>query len=294
MFGITETTVHVTWQNVSRREALGASRSVGQAIPGWHLYIMDEQQRLLPPGVAGEICVGGAGVALRYHGQEQLTRARFLPDPFQAGVMYRSGDRGRLRADGNLEHLGRLDSQIKLRGFRIELDEIRHVLLGHVVIRAAAIVFNQPNPNDPASDRIDAYVVAEGITSADIRAHMAKYLPEHMVPSTFTFVSTMPLTTNGKLDTRRLPPPEIPVPVVVPVADRSASPASDMEELMRSIWQGVLKREISLDDNFFDLGGNSLLAIRIASAMRGQGLPPLLMRELYMHQTIRNLVAALA
>lgn len=294
MFGITETTVHVTWQDVRRREALVASRSVGPAIPGWHLYVMDPQQRLLPPGMAGEIYVGGAGVALGYHGQVELTRARFLPDPFQAGIMYRTGDRGRLLANGKLEHLGRLDNQIKLRGFRIELDEIRRVLLGHAAVRAAAVLFNQPNHNDPASARIDAYVIADDVTSADIRAHVAKFLPEHMVPSTFTFVLTMPLTTNGKLDIKRLPPPELPAPAAAPATDRSARPLSDTEELMRSIWQGVLGREISADDNFFDLGGNSLLAVRIASAMRKEGLPPLPMKDLYTHQTIRKLVAALA
>ncbi len=293
MFGITETTVHVTWQDVRRHEALGASRSVGTAIPGWHLYVMDAQQRLLPPGVAGEIYVGGAGVALRYHGQEELTRSRFLLDPFVEGIMYRSGDRGRLLADGKLEHLGRLDNQIKLRGFRIELDEIRRVLLGHDAVRAAAVLFNQPKPNDPASARIDAYLVAEGASAADIRAHSGKFLPEHMVPSTFTFLATMPLTTNGKLDVKRLPPPELPAPAPTPATSGSAGPASGMEETIRSIWQGVLGREISVDDNFFDLGGNSLLAVRIASAMRGQGLPPLPMRELYTHQTIRNLVAAM-
>lgn len=294
MFGITETTVHVTWQDVRRREALGASRSVGVAIPGWHLYVMDQQQRLLPPGVAGEVYVGGAGVALRYHGQEELTRARFLPDPFRGGIMYRTGDRGRLLANGRLEHLGRLDNQIKLRGFRIELDEIRRVLLGHDAVRAAAVLFNQPDHNDTASARIDAYLVADGVASTDIRAYVAKFLPEHMVPSTFTFVSTMPLTTNGKLDARRLPAPELPASAAAPATGRQGGPLSDMEEAMRSIWQDVLGREISADENFFDLGGNSLLAVRIASAMRKQGLPPLPMRDLYTHQTIRKLVTALA
>jgi amino acid adenylation domain-containing protein len=295
MFGITETTVHVTWQDVRRREALGASRSVGTPIPGWHLYVMDEQQRLLPPGVPGEVYVGGAGVALRYHGRDDLTQARFMPDPFQEGIMYRTGDRGCMLANGTLEHLGRLDNQIKLRGFRIELDEIRRVLLGHDAVRAAAVLFNQPNRADPASARIDAYVVAEGATAVDIRAHVARFLPEHMVPSTFTFVSTMPLTTNGKLDTKRLPSPEVPAPVFAPsVTDSAVQPLSAMEELMCSIWQDVLGREISADENFFDLGGNSLLAVRIAAAMRKQGLPPLPMRDLYTHQTIRKLVAALA
>lgn len=294
MFGITETTVHVTWQDVRRREALGASRSVGTPIPGWHLYVMDEQQRLLPPGVPGEVYVGGAGVALRYHDRDDLTRARFMPDPFQEGIMYRTGDRGRMLANGTLEHLGRLDNQIKLRGFRIELDEIRRVLLGHDAVRAAAVLFNQPNPADPASARIDAYFVAEGATAADIRAHAARFLPEHMVPSTFTFVPAMPLTTNGKLDTKRLPSPDVPVPAAALAADGAARPLSAMEELMRSIWQDVLGREISADDNFFDLGGNSLLAVRIAAAMRKQGLPPLPMKDLYTHQTIRKLVAAQA
>lgn len=294
MFGITETTVHVTWQDVRRREALSASRSVGKAIPGWHLYVLDQQQRLLPPGVAGEVYVGGAGVALGYHGQEELTRTRFLPDSWGAGIMYRTGDRGRLLADGSLEHLGRLDNQIKLRGFRIELDEIRRVLLGHDAVRAAAVLFNQPDHNDTASARIDAYLVADGVASADIRGYVAKFLPEHMVPSTFTFVSTMPLTTNGKLDTKRLPRPEPTASVGAPATGKSVGALSDMEELMRSIWQEVLGREISADDNFFDLGGNSLLAVRIASSMRKQGLPALPMRELYTRQTIRNLVAALS
>ncbi|WP_051938777.1 amino acid adenylation domain-containing protein [Luteibacter sp. 9135] len=294
MFGITETTVHVTWQEVRRREALSASRSVGTPIPGWHLYVMDEQQRLLPPGVAGEVYVGGAGVALRYHGRDDLTQARFMPDPFQKGIMYRTGDRGCMLANGTLEHFGRLDNQIKLRGFRIELDEIRRVLLGHDAVRAAAVLFNQPNPADPASARIDAYLVAEGATGEDIRAHVARFLPEHMLPSTFTFVPAMPLTTNGKLDAKRLPSPDLSAPVPPTAADSAVQPLSAMEETMHAIWQDVLGREIGADENFFDLGGNSLLAVRIAAAMRKQGLPPLPMRDLYTHQTIRKLVAALA
>lgn len=295
MFGITETTVHVTWQDVRRREALAGSRSVGTPIPGWHLYVMDDQQRLLPPCAPGEVYVGGAGVALRYHEREDLTQARFMPDPFQEGIMYRTGDRGCMLANGVLEHLGRLDNQIKLRGFRIELDEIRRVLLGHDAVGAAAVLFNQPNQADPASGRIDAYVVADDASEAGIRAHLARLLPEHMVPSTLTFVRTMPLTTNGKLDTKRLPPPKSPAPVAVAsVTDNAAQPLSALEQVMCTIWQGVLGREIGADENFFDLGGNSLLAVRISSAMRKQGLPALSMRYLYTHQTIRKLVAALA
>lgn len=292
MFGITETTVHVTWQDVRRRQAIAASRSVGRAIPGWHLYVMDDNQHLLPPGVAGEIFVGGAGVALCYHGKPDLTDARFIPDPFADGLMYRSGDRGRLLPNGELEHLGRLDNQIKLRGFRIELDEIRRVILGHAAVRAAAVLLNQPDPKDPASARIDAYMVADGVTAADMRMHVSRLLPEHMVPATFTSVVAMPLTTNGKLDSKRLPPPE--QPSVASRASDEQEELTDMAQRMVSIWQGVLGREITVDDNFFDLGGNSLLAVRIASAMRGQGMPSLPMRDLYTHQTIRRLIGTFA
>ncbi len=118
MFGITETTVHVTEQTLTRKLALAGTRSVGRALPGWHLYVVDPAGRLLPPGVAGEICVGGAGVAPGYLGQEEPTGRRFVPDPFSDGPMYRSGDLGRLRPDGRLEHLGRIDSQVNIRGFR--------------------------------------------------------------------------------------------------------------------------------------------------------------------------------
>ena len=134
-------------------------------------------------------------------------------------------------------------------------------------------------------------MVADGVTAADMRAHVSRLLPEHMVPSTFTPVSSMPLTTNGKLDSKRLPPPEL--PKTADIAGNAQEGLTDMAQRLLSIWQGVMGREISVDDNFFDLGGNSLLAVRIASAMRGQGMPPLPMRELYTHQTIRRLVSAL-
>lgn len=294
MFGITETTVHVTWQEIGRREALAGSRSVGPPIPGWHVYIMDDDRRLLPPGSVGEIYVGGAGVASCYHNRPDLTALRFVHDPHTGAVMYRSGDRGRLRPDGALEHLGRLDSQVKLRGFRIELDEIRRVILGHPSVSAAAVLLNQPDRNDSASARIDAYVVAEGVDAAELRRHASGFLPEHMVPSTFVPVAAIPMTVNGKLDVERLRSVQVSEPRAPdPGAGKDDTATSDVARLMLSIWQGALGREIDMDDNFFDLGGNSLIAIRIASAMRKEGLPPLPMSELYTHQTVRNLVAVI-
>src|SRR5262249_28399105 len=154
--------------------ALAASRSVGPPIPGWHCYVMDAERRLLPPGVPGEIYVGGAGVALSYLDRPELTAQRFLPDPFTGAPMYRSGAKGRLCTDGRLEHLGRLDGQVKIRGFRIELDEIRSVLLEHAGVVAAAVVLNHTRPGDPASARLDAYVVLEHGTTTDVKAHAVR------------------------------------------------------------------------------------------------------------------------
>ncbi|KUO02936.1 peptide synthetase [Streptomyces caeruleatus] len=288
MFGITETTVHVTEQTLTRRLALAASRSVGRALPGWHLYVTDPAGRLLPPGVAGEICVGGAGVALGYLGQEELTARRFVPDPFTGGTMYRSGDLGRLRPDGRLEHLGRIDSQVKIRGFRIELDEIRSVLLEDPDVRTAAVVVRRDDPADAATARIDAYVVLATCDPAAVRRRAAGILPDYMLPATVTALDTLPLTANGKLDTARLPAPAAPAREDGPVAADD-----DLTGQLRAIWSEVLGRPVDVDDDFFDLGGNSLFAVRIGAALRARGLPSLRLRELYRHPTIRATVRSL-
>lgn len=162
MFGITETTVHVTAHTVTPADVLAAGREVGPALPGWTLSVRDPRGRLLPIGAPGEICVGGAGVADRYLGLPELTAERFLTDPYGGGRVYRSGDRGRLRPDGSLDHLGRLDSQVKVRGHRIELDEIRNVLLSHPDVVGAATVLGHDTPGDAATARIDAYVALRG------------------------------------------------------------------------------------------------------------------------------------
>ncbi|MGW1715510.1 non-ribosomal peptide synthetase [Streptomyces sp. NPDC002156] len=289
MFGITETTVHVTEQTLTRRLALAATRSVGHALPGWHLYVTDDAGRLLPPGVAGEICVGGAGVALGYLGQEELTGRRFVPDPFTGGVMYRSGDLGRLRPDGRLEHLGRIDSQVKIRGFRIELDEIRSVLLEDPDVRSAAVVVCRDDPKDAATARIDAYVVlASGGEPGAVRERAAGILPEFMLPATVTALAALPLTPNGKLDAARLPAP----------ASRRTAPAvaaadGDLTASLVEIWSEVLGVPVGPDDDFFELGGNSLFAVRIGAALRARGLPSLRLRELYRHPTVRGAAASL-
>ncbi len=290
MFGITETTVHVTAETITRADALNDSRSVGRALPGWHYYVMDRSGQLLPPGVAGEIYVGGAGVAQYYLNRPDLTTERFIPDPYNGGRMYRSGDKGRLKPDGRLEHLGRLDSQVKVRGFRIELDEIRTVLLETSGVLAAAVVLRQDNPADAASTRIDAYVVLDGSTPAEVRRQVSRVLPNYMVPATITQLDALPLTANGKLDLKQLPPPNHHgVAQLAP----SEAPADELTALMLDVWRRVLGVPVGLDDNFFDLGGNSLYTIRLLAALRERNVPEVPMRTLYVHQTIRRFVAFL-
>ncbi|MCX4878960.1 amino acid adenylation domain-containing protein [Streptomyces sp. NBC_00847] len=295
MFGITETTVHVTEQTLTRKLALAATRSVGRALPGWHLYVVDPAGRLLPPGAAGEICVGGAGVALGYLGQEELTGRRFVPDPFTGGTMYRSGDLGRLRPDGRLEHLGRIDSQVKIRGFRIELDEIRSVLLEDPDVRTAAVLVRRDDPAVAATARIDAYVtLSSGGDAAGVRERAAGILPEYMLPATVTALDTLPLTANGKLDAAQLPAPAVLRPSGRDTAPADAAAAADdFTASLTDIWSDVLGVPVAPDDDFFELGGNSLSAVRIGAALRARGLPSLRLRELYRHPTVRATVASL-
>ncbi|MFE3717012.1 amino acid adenylation domain-containing protein [Streptomyces cyaneofuscatus] len=292
MFGITETTVHVTARTVTRREALSGSRSVGRALPGWHLYVLDELRRPVPAGAPGEIYVGGEGLALEYLGRPELTRERFVPDPFTGGRMYRSGDRGRLRPDGSLDHLGRLDSQVKVRGFRIELDEIRTVLLEAPDVVAAAVVVEGGDSGDAAQARLAAYVVlGPGGDPAEVRRRAQSVLPAHMVPASLTAVPALPLTANGKLDTRKLAGhAERPAPPV-PAApdDRGTGLAAGLT----SLWEELLGVPVAGDDNFFLLGGNSLLAVRLTAAMRERGMPSLRLRELYLNPTVTRLTRVL-
>ncbi|HST46744.1 amino acid adenylation domain-containing protein [Jatrophihabitans sp.] len=294
MFGITETTVHVTAQTLGRREALAGSKSVGRPLPGWSVSVLDPAGRPVPPGVAGEIYVGGAGVAAGYLGRPELTAQRFVPDPEgdsqSAGLRYRSGDRGRLLPDGRLEHLGRLDNQVKLRGFRIELDEIRARLLDAPGVGAAAVLLRQ-DPDNAANARLDAYLVLSGGDVEEVRAHAARFLPEHMVPSTFTVLPALPLTPNGKLDSARLPEPLDPT---APDGELDAPDgATDLQARLHAVWQQVFGFRVGLDDDFFALGGNSLLGVQLFAAMRGAGLPTPGLRELYLNRTVRGLAEVL-
>ncbi|XCM30064.1 amino acid adenylation domain-containing protein [Streptomyces parvus] len=297
MYGITETTVHVTAATVTRREALAGSRSVGRPLPGWSVRVLDAHGSPVPPGAPGEIVVGGAGVALGYLNRPALTAERFVPDPLDpAGRrLYRSGDLGRLLPDGTLEHLGRIDDQVKVRGFRIEPGEIRHVLLEDPAVSAAAVTVSGGDGNDAAAVRIDAYVVPAPGSDEDpgpVRERATRLLPAHMVPATVTVLSALPLTANGKLDPARLPAPGTRRdPVTAPASPHAASPAA----ALAAVWCDVLGVEaIGPDDDFWDLGGNSLYAIRIGTLARERGLPGIPLRQLYLTPTLGALSEALA
>ncbi|MFE3166660.1 amino acid adenylation domain-containing protein [Streptomyces sp. NPDC059224] len=291
MFGITETTVHVTAQAIGRDEVLSATRSVGPPLPGWHVYVLDRRGRILPPGAPGEIHVGGEGVALTYWNRLELTAERFVTDPFADGRMYRSGDRGRLLPDGRLEHLGRLDNQVKLRGFRIELDEIRNVLLEDPCVTSCAVVLGGDLDSSVARTRIDAYVVLTteaDVDTAPVRQRAARLLPAFMVPNTITALDSLPLTVNGKLDARRLPRPAIETRTVT--ADRKAS---GLAARLAALWQDILGVPVGLDENFFELGGNSLSAVQLAAEARNRDIPAIPLRALYSNPTVRSLATVL-
>ncbi len=284
MFGITETTVHATAQDVDEEMVAAGSHCVGRPLPGWTVRVVDRGRRLLPPGLRGEIVVGGAGVAAGYLGRHDLTTERFGIDE-DGTPLYASGDLGRLLADGRLEHLGRMDGQIKLRGYRIEPDEIRAVLLREPSVAAAAVVLRLGRDGDIATATLHAFVVpAAGEnppeTSA-LRAAVARTLPAHMVPSGVTMVSGLPLTVNGKLDTRALV-------AVVAESTTVASPCSPGEEVLIAAWTDVFGAEPDLDANFFDAGGTSLAAARLVATLAERGRE-LAVRQVYRAATVRDL-----
>ncbi|MFJ1592865.1 amino acid adenylation domain-containing protein [Kitasatospora albolonga] len=270
MYGITETTVHVSYLALDRETAASAvSSTIGVNIPDLRVYVLDDRLQPVPPGVTGEMYVAGQGVALGYLGRPDLTAGRFVADPFahlfgESGTrMYRSGDLARRRADGALEYFGRGDQQVKIRGFRIELGEIEAVLAGHPEVADVAVVVREDVPGDK---RLVGYVVPAPGTDpvpGELREHAAASLPVHMVPSAVVVLERLPLTGNGKLDRKALPAPG------VPVGGGGRAPRTVREEQLCSIFAEVLGLpSAGVEDNFFDLGGHSLLAVRLAGRIR--------------------------
>ncbi|MDF3198891.1 amino acid adenylation domain-containing protein [Pseudomonas sp. 1912-s] len=266
MYGITETTVHVTYRALEAADAqlVGVS-PIGVRIPDLQLYVLDARREPVPMGVVGELYVGGAGVARGYLNREELTAERFLADPATGQRLYKTGDLGRLLADGSVEYLGRNDDQVKIRGFRIELGEIEARLATCDGVREAVVIAREDEPGD---QRLVAYVIAQQgrtPTAAELRDHLLQSLAEYMVPSAFVLLDTFPLTTNGKLDRKALPAPDAEA-----LARRGyEAPQGSVETAIANLWQDLLKVDrVGRQDNFFELGGHSLLAVKLIERMR--------------------------
>jgi amino acid adenylation domain-containing protein len=314
MYGITETTVHVTYRELAAADFEQDVSPIGQPIPDLQIYLLDDHLNPVPPGVPGELFVGGAGVARGYLNRPELNSERFLQNPFGSGRLYRSGDSALYREDGELEFLGRLDDQVKIRGFRIELGEIQAAVSDHEGVAECAVV---PFEAATGDTRLAAYVVPAAETAGavrtilrlehegevvgptsetaggrwtsveqlrgDLRAHLEGRLPDFMVPASLTLLPMLPLTANGKLDRKSLPPP---------VWDEHGggefvAPRTPIELAVAEIWQGVLGVDrVGVDDNFFHLGGHSLLAARVVTQVRARFTIDISVRALFEDPTL--------
>ena len=285
-YGPTEGTTFTCWYSIPRvLPADLSSVPIGRPLVNTRVYVLDERRQLVPKGVAGELYIGGDGVARGYWNLPELTAERFSPDPFASDPdarMYRSGDRCRWLPDGNLEFLGRLDDQIKLRGFRVEPGEIEAVLRRHAAVRQCAVVAQ----HDLGDMHLVAYVVpqAEHPSPEELRRYLADCLPEYMVPSTFVCLETLPLSGSGKIDRSSLPA----LPQRSPGdTDEAATP---QEADIAAVWKSVLGHShVGLDDNFFDLGGTSLALIQAHSRLTADLRLELSVLDLFEHPTIRSL-----
>ncbi|MEO7360730.1 MAG: amino acid adenylation domain-containing protein, partial [Gemmatimonadaceae bacterium] len=274
-YGPTETTV---WSTLA--ELLpGAPVTVGSPVANTWIYVLDSAGHPTPIGVPGEIFIGGDGVADGYHGQKALTETQFVPDPFRPGrTMYRSGDYGFWRADRQLDHMGRLDGQVKLRGYRIETGEIESALLGHEMVRAAVVAVRDASAIDP---RLVAWVQlkADGdCTTSELRRALRQTLPEFMIPSIIMFVDAVPMTPNNKIDRSALPEPYMTAPLT---PREFVAPSTPNERVIAEIWSEMLGvPQVGTTDGFFELGGHSLLAMQAAnriSKRTGRNIEPRLL-----------------
>jgi amino acid adenylation domain-containing protein len=295
MYGPTETTI---WSTTHALETVEGVVPLGRPIANTQLYILDKLQQPVPIGIAGELLIGGKGVTRGYLNRPDLTQERFIPNPFSDDPLdrlYRTGDSVRYRADGNLEFLGRIDFQVKIRGYRIELGEIETILGRHETIREVAIIVREDLPGD---QRIVAYFIPQPgaqPTAATLRAYLRDKLPEYMVPSNFVQLQTFPLTPNRKVDRKAFPAPLLvstqPVVIQQPIPTQALSPHKTTEQDLIEIWQKVLQiPAVAVTDNFFNLGGNSLMAVALMGEIRSGLNVDLPLVSLFQSPTILGLV----
>lgn len=281
LYGPTECAVDVTYWECPKDIAPTAVVPIGRPVANTRVHVLDERSRPVAIGVPGELYLAGVQVGQGYHKRDELNAERFvvdtLSDRVDAGVphgtrMYRTGDRARWRPDGTVEYLGRLDFQVKIRGFRIELGEIENALLAHAAVHDAVVVaYSEPGASSE-SRRLVAYVVSTDGTqpTAALRSALAEHLPDYMVPAIFVWLPQLPLSSNGKVDRRALPAPEV---ERQSLSREYVAPRTDEERKLADIWKLVLKTpEVGVDDNFFELGGDSLLGVQILARAAQAGL----------------------
>ncbi|WP_197336730.1 non-ribosomal peptide synthetase/type I polyketide synthase, partial [Ralstonia solanacearum] len=291
MYGITETTVHVSYRALAAADAQGTGSPIGRRIPDLRVYVLDAQGEPVPVGVTGEMYIGGAGVARGYLNRPELTAERFVVNRFHGEGrerMYRTGDLGRWLPDGSLEYQGRADAQVKLRGFRIELGEIEARLSQCEGVREAAVTVREDTPGEP---RLVAYYVSsEAIEAQALREQLQSSLPEYMVPAAYVKLDRLPLTPNGKLDRKGLPAPE----GQAYASTAYEAPQGEVEVALAGIWQTLLGVErVGRHDDFFALGGHSLQAVRLVAQVRTQLGAELGLTELFAQPSLSTVAQAI-
>lgn len=290
VYGPTETTVICTGLTYIPHPPLGENVPIGKPIPNYRIYILNNSLEPLPVGVAGEVCVSGPGVAERYLNNDELTALKFIDDPFNPGAkMFRTGDLAKWTPEGNIIFVGRKDNQVKVRGYRIELGEIESVLLNHPAIKDAVVCAVD---DKTGSKYLYAWLVPavprSPVSFSDIRAYLSRLLPEYMIPSGCMVIESLPVTSNGKTDRKRLPAPEHNVRVI----EEKDKPSTETERKLLAIWKEVLNlQDAGINDNFFESGGHSLKAARLITIiLRDLGVEVPL-RQVFICGTIKALAA---
>jgi len=285
MYGITETTVHVTYKEITSKEIENNISNIGKPIPTLSCYVLDQNQNLLPIGISGELYVGGDGVARGYLNRPALTRERFIENPFKEGhILYRSGDNVRMLNNGELEYLGRKDQQVKIRGFRIELGEIESVILQYSEDLKQVIV--EAKKVNEEMVLIAYFTSTEIIDKSELRSFLLGKLPDYMVPGFYVELDELPLTSNGKIDRKALPG----VDGDDLIRNEYVSPRNETEEKLAVIWQEVLGVErVGVTDNFFELGGHSLIVAQVINRTHKQLGKTIAFKTFFANPTIEGL-----
>ncbi|MFK7786611.1 MAG: amino acid adenylation domain-containing protein, partial [Crocinitomicaceae bacterium] len=286
MYGITEGTVHTTFKRIDQSAIEQNLSNIGTAIPTVKCLVLDQYMNLVPTGVGGELYIGGEGVAQGYLNREELTNQRFVENPYNTSErLYRTGDKVRLLPDGDLEYLGRIDDQVKIRGYRIELGEIEHALQQHESITDTVVIARS---NEEGVNELVAYMVSiQEETVADLRSFLSQQLPDYMLPSYYVQLDELPLNNNGKVDKKALPQHEN---TGIATGVEYVAPRNEIEEKLINIWQKILKKEsIGVKEDFFNLGGNSIKAMKIIGAIQDEFDHTMEIRKIFAEPTIETI-----